>query len=89
MPRWLEVHIQQLRLSLRLMRIRQDIMLLTLLHLEEEDARRRRNRRTCWVKPWIQSRPMLGQYERLMHELVNEAHGDFNRYLRMPPDMFI
>ena len=34
--------------------------------------RRRRRNRTIRVKPWLQRRNLLGQYERLMAELPGE-----------------
>ena len=34
--------------------------------------RRRRRNRTIWVKPWLERRNLLGQYERLMAELRDE-----------------
>ena len=38
---------------------------------------------------WVQRRPLLGQYDTLMRELMREAHGDFKRFLRMSPEMFL
>ena len=52
---------------------------------EEEQKRRRR---TCWVKPWLQRRTLLGQYDTLMQELMRESQGDFRNYMRMDVDMF-
>ena len=52
---------------------------------EEEEAHRQRRRHTCWVKPWLQQRPLLGQYDTLMRELMREAYGDFKRFLGQAP----
>ena len=65
--------------------------MLALLAEEEERAReagRLRRPRTMWVRPWLQRRPLLGQYERLMAELERESRGDFRGFLRMEPEMF-
>ena len=65
-------------------------MMVIALALLEEDAREYRHRcRSCWVKPWIQRRPFLGQYDTFMRELTREARGYFKLYLRMTPEMFL
>lgn len=40
------------------------------------------------VKLWLQRCILYGQYDTLMLELMKAAHEDFNRYMRMPPEMF-
>ena len=50
--------------------------------------RRRRRNRTIWVKPWLQRRNLLGQYERLMAELRDEDIPAFRNFLRVEPAMF-
>ena len=50
--------------------------------------RRRRRNRTIWVKPWLQRRNLLGQYERLMVELRDEDIPAFKNFLRVEPAMF-
>ena len=50
--------------------------------------RRQRRRRQFWVRPWIQRRPMYGNYENLMLELERESRGDFVNFMRMEPRMF-
>ena len=55
---------------------------------EALQRRRRRKRRRFWVKPWIQRRPRLGFYGRLMNELQLESEGDFKNFMRMKPVMF-
>ena len=90
MPPWLrQLQIQHLHVRLRMMRQQHDKLLLALTVAEQEEAHRQRRRRTCWVKPWLQRRPLLGQYDTLMRELMREAHGDFKRFLRMSPEMFL
>ena len=55
---------------------------------EEAQALRARRRRRWWVKPWLQRRQMLDDYDNLMQELMRECDGDFKAYMRMSPDMF-
>ena len=66
---------------------RERFVIAALLAYESEEVNRRR-RRTCWVKPWLQRRVILGQYDTLMHELMRESQGDFKNYMRMDVDMF-
>ena len=54
----------------------------------ERGIRRERQRRRWWVRPWLQRRPLYGQYETLMAELEHEHHNDFKSFLRMEPEMF-
>ena len=41
-----------------------------------------------WVRTWILRRPLFGQYEQLMAELMRESQGDFQAFLHMEPDLF-
>ena len=82
------MRIGELRLRLRRNRRREQALMLALMAEEEEQARDQRRRRTMWVRPWIQRRPLLGQYDTLMQELIRESRGDFKGYLRMDPEMF-
>ena len=83
MPPWFrQLQIQYLHVRLRM-------LLLALTVAEEEEAHRQRRRRTCWVKPWLQQRPLLGQYDTLMRELMREAHGDFKRFLGQALPFFV
>jgi len=50
--------------------------------------RRRRNRRTVWIRPWLERRLECGQYNRLMEELRVEDVRSFRNFLRMDPAMF-
>ena len=49
---------------------------------------RQRRRRRYWVKPWLQRRSMLGQYETLFQELDRESEGDYMGYIRMDQNLF-
>lgn len=40
------------------------------------------------MRPWLQRRPLLGQYEHLMHELREEDVPGFRNFLRVEPAMF-
>ena len=42
-----------------------------------------------WVRQWLLTRPMYGQYEKLMHELTTEDQTSFNNFLRVDPDIFM
>ena len=57
---------------------------------EEQKQRRKeaRRRRSVWVKPWIQRRPLQGQYEQLMKELHAEDVSAFTNFMRMGPEDF-
>jgi len=48
----------------------------------------KRKKRSVWVKPWLQRRVFLGQYDTLMAELIRESRGDFKSFLRIEPAMF-
>ena len=85
------LRIMQLRARLGRIRQREEVVMLALLAEEEEQAQeagQQRRPRTMWVRPWIQRRPLLGQYERLMQELMRESAGDFRGFMRMEPQMF-
>jgi len=60
-----------------------------LLVEEQRRAEEGRRRRTCWVRPWLQRRVLLGQYDTLMNELRIEARGGFKAFLRMEADVFM
>jgi len=45
--------------------------------------RRRRRKRTVWVKPWIQVRPVCGAYSSLISDLRNTDESAFRNYLRI------
>ena len=49
---------------------------------EEKDMRR------YWVRPLLEGRPLLGQYERLMAELREEDVSTFRKFVRMDQEMF-
>ena len=51
-------------------------------------ARRTRRQRNIWVRQWLQRRPELGQYARLMEELKAEDVKGFRNFLRMDPDLY-
>ena len=45
--------------------------------------RRRRSKRTVWVKPWIQVRPVCGAYSSLISDLRNTDESAFQNYSLM------
>ena len=54
------------------------------------NRRRRRmpQRKTFWIRPWLQRRIELGHYSRLLQELRLEDEASFRNFLRMDPRMF-
>lgn len=69
---------------------REEAVMIALMAAEEEERQQGRQRRprSCWIRPWLERRPLLGAFERLMGELEREARGDFKGFLRMEPAMF-
>ena len=45
--------------------------------------RRRRRKRTVWVKPWIQVQPVCGAYSTLISDLRYTDESAFRNYSRM------
>jgi len=51
------------------------------LAVEDEERNRRRAReRKWWMKPWLQRREVLGQYSRLLQELIAEDVPSYINY---------
>ena len=50
--------------------------------------KKRRRRRSVWVRPWIERRVQLGQYTRLMEELRLEDVKAFKNFLRVEPELY-
>ena len=49
---------------------------------------RRPQRKTVWIRPWLQRRLELGHYSKLLQELRLEDEASFRNFLRMDPRMF-
>jgi hypothetical protein len=77
-----------LRLRQQLQQLQEEEAVLVALLLRERNREIQRQQRRWWVKPWIERRVLLGQYDTLMRELQRECQGDFVHYLRMEPAMF-
>lgn len=58
------------------------------IHMKEKEAKKKRKKRLCWVKPWLQRRPIHGQFEALMSELRLEDPAVFTNFTRVQPDLF-
>ena len=83
------LRLYQLRLDLARVRHNYANIVLAIMAAEDDLRRRRRRRaRRFWIKPWILRRPLYGQYENLMVELVRESRCDFQAFLCMEPHMF-
>ena len=67
------LHLERLQAAHR----RQRILIAADAVYDQEGAGRGRRARTVWVKPWLQRRIILGQYDTLMIELMRESRWDF------------
>ncbi len=65
-----------------------NMLMVQVLQMNRRVQRIRRQRRTVWVRPWLERRVQLGQYSRLMDELRVEDVRSFRNFLRMEPAMF-
>lgn len=55
---------------------------------ERRQAKKNKTKRKIWVRKWIQRRPQLGQYAKLMQELRDEDVKAFRNFLRLTPKIF-
>lgn len=87
--RFRDLRILDLRHRLRRIERRHQFVVAALVVEEQRRAAEEGRRpRSCWVRPWLQRRVFLGQYDTLMNELRQEARGDFKAFLRMEADVF-
>ena len=56
----------------------------------ELNKRRKRTKRSVWVKPWILTRPVRGAYNTLIHDLMNRPTdaAAYKNYTRMDVPAF-
>ena len=52
---------------------------IALVYLRQVLRRRRRRRRRYWVRPWLQRRPMLGQYPQIQTYYTRYVHVTYSR----------
>ena len=52
--------------------------------------RRQKRRRRCWSRAWLgpDRQQQFGLYDQLMTEMQREDSESFNKFMRMPPEMF-
>ena len=50
--------------------------------------RGRRRPRQCWVRNWVLERPMFGQYEVLMDQLLNSDIYGYRNYVQLSSELF-
>lgn len=85
-------HIRDLNIAVLRRRIglqrRHNLMVAAVL-LEEDLRAQEQHRRRTWVRPWLQRRVFLGQYDTLMNELRLEDRGGYKSFLRMESHVFI
>jgi len=78
------------QLVLKLMEEEEDL-LLTAAYLQLQimkKARRKRKKRSVWMRDWLQRRVLYGQYEKLVAELREEDERGYKNYMRISPDLF-
>ena len=51
-------------------------------------CQRQRQQRSCQTRPWLQRRPLYGQYEHLLHELKEEDPKGFRIFQRLTPEVW-
>ena len=51
--------------------------------------KKKRKKRSCWVKPWFSRRPTLGASNTLLAEWVSEDRMMFKNHLRMDEEKFV
>ena len=54
----------------------------------EKRRKKIKKRRSVWVRRWLQRRPRLGQYTKLINELKSEDSKAFRNFLRMDYNTF-
>ena len=68
-------------------------LLLQQNHQRRQERRRigriRRAPRSVWVKPLLVRRPLFGHYENLLQELKREDHREYEKFIRVPPELFM
>ena len=47
-----------------------------------------RKKRSIWVKPWLLKRNVRGAYDTLLSEFRSEDHFEYQKFLRMKPEIF-
>jgi len=52
----------------------------TILLQEKKRKRKKRKPRNWWIRPWLQRRPLYGQFEQLMGELQIEDPAAFRNF---------
>ena len=62
--------------------------LMALLMEQQEERREWNQPRRWWVRPWLAQRPIYGQYEQLMGELMRENQTDFKVFFHVEPELF-
>ena len=58
------------------------------VHLDLARRRGRRHRRQCWVRNWILERPLFGQYQFLIDQLLIFYLYGYRNFVTFSPDLF-
>ena len=57
-----------------------------IVHLHLNHPQGRRHPRQCWVRNWILERPLFGQYEVLIDQLLNSDTFGYRNFVRLSPE---
>ena len=85
---WQLLQINLLQAAMQLNSINNNILVLHNQVRRVLRRARRRRQRTVWVRPWLQRRAELGQYDRLMTELEMEDPAGYRNFIRMDRHLF-
>ena len=69
-------------------RVRVASACLILVMLSKKQKKRKRRQRCEWVKPWLRRRRELGTYDTLLEEFRVEDQFEYQKFLRMSPEIF-
>ena len=79
----------RLRLLGAMLQLENDILVQNVaVRLDLACRRGRRSHRICWVRNWILERPLFGQYEVLMDQLLNSDIYVNRNFVRLSPELF-
>ena len=64
------------------------ILVLVTCTLLQQPKKRRKRKRSMWVRPYLQCRKQQGHYNNLVRELANEDPDLYRNFLRLNEDLF-
>ena len=60
----------------------------SILHSANKEKKKRRTRRSCWIKEWLIKRDSLNAYNTIFKEPHLNDQGYFRQYLRMNTEVY-